>query len=107
MAEFPALKFVRVAATADGDNEIVAAVAGKKIRVLAYSLGVTAAGTMKLQDTAGSPAVHAEFPLAANGRAEYAGGTRAPAFETAAGVGLEVSNPTGVDTLGHLTYIEV
>lgn len=101
-----AVKFARINATADGDNTVVAAVASKKIRVCGYALSVTAAGTISLQDTATTPAVHAQFSLAANGVVSYAGDCNAPAIETAAGEGVEVNNPTGVDTLGHLTYVE-
>lgn len=108
MAAFPAeVKYARINATADGDNTVIAAVAGKALRVLGYALNVTAAGTISLQDTAGTPVVHAQFALAANGVVSYAGGLQAPAFETASGVGLEVNNPTGVDTLGHISYLEI
>jgi hypothetical protein len=101
------IKFVRVNATADGDNTVISAVGGKKLRVLGYALVVTAAGTITIQDSAGSPAVLAQFPLAANGGVSYSGGLDAPAFETPSGNGLEINNPAGVDTLGHLTYIEI
>lgn len=101
------IKYVRVNATADADNVIVAAVGGKAIRVLGYAFAVTAAGTISLQDTAVTPVVHAQFPLAANGGVSYAGGLAAPAFQTATGTGVEINNPAAVDTLGHLTYIEV
>lgn len=101
------VKHIRVNATADGDNEIVAAVTGKKIRVLAYALSVTGAGTISLQNTATTPVVHAQFPLAANGVVSYPGGIQAPAFETATGTGLEINNAALQDTLGHLTYSEV
>lgn len=101
------VKYAVVNAAADGDNTVIAAVASKKIRVLGYHLSVTAAGLIVLQDTAGTPVVHARHSLAANGTASYAGGHDAPAFETAAGEGVEISNPASVDTHGHITYIEV
>ena len=102
-----AIKFARINATADGANTVVAAVTGKKIRVLGYALSVTAAGTIAIQDTAGVPAVLAQFALAANGGVSYAGGLDAPAFETAVGQGLQVNVPAGVDALGHLVYLEI
>lgn len=101
------IKFVRVNATADGDNTIVAAVGGKKIRVLGYALTVTAAGTITVQNTQATPVLMAQFSLAAQGGVSYAGGLTAPAFETAVGTGVEINNPAGVDILGHLTYVEV
>jgi hypothetical protein len=108
MPVFPGdVKYARVNATADGDNTVIAAVSGKALRVLGYQLATTAAGTITLQDSAGSPAVFASFPMAANGNISYAGGLQAPAFETASGVALEISNGAGVDTLGHITYVEI
>lgn len=100
------IKFARINATADGDNVVVAAVAGKKIQVLAYAVSVSAAGTISFQDTAGTPGVLAQFALAQNGGASFAGTIDAPAFETPAGLGLEINCPVGVDALGHLAYIE-
>jgi len=100
-------QFVRVNATADNDNTIVSGVPGKKLRVISYALVVSAAGTITIQDTQSTPVVFAQFPLAANGGVSFAGGLQAPAFETAAGKGIEINNPAGVDTLGHLTYIEI
>lgn len=109
MATFPAdVKYAVVNAAADGDNVIIAAVAGKSIRVLGYALtgASTAGGTITLQDTAGTPVVHAKLAIANNGGVSYAGGLQAPAFQTAAGTGVEVNNPTGVDTFGHMVYVE-
>lgn len=107
MAQYPEIKFARVNATADGVNAAIAAVAGKKIRVIGYALtNKTTAGTVALQDTAGSPVIHAELNFPLNGAVPYDGGLSAPAFETAVGTGVNVSNGVGVDTLGHITYIE-
>jgi hypothetical protein len=101
------LKRVRVNATADGDNAVITAVTGKKILVTGYVLTVTLAGLISVQDTAGSPVVHAQFSLATNGGVSYAGSLESAAFLTAAGTGVEVNNPAGVDTHGHMTYAEV
>lgn len=110
MATFPAdVKYAKVDATADGDNVVIAAVAGKSIRVLGYTLtGAGVAGTATLQDTAGTPVVHGKLSLSTSGGVSYAGGLEAPAFETAAGTGVEINNgTTGQDTLGHITYVEI
>ena len=101
------IKHARVNATADGNNTVIAAVPAKTLLVLGYVLTVTAAGTITLQDNQGTPAVHAQLSLPANGVAAYAGGRDAPAFEVAAGQALVVNNPVGVDTLGHITYVEL
>lgn len=110
MATFPAdVKYAKVDAAADGDNTIIAAVTGKKIRVLGYAPtgASTAGGTITLQDTAVTPVVHAKLSLGATGGVAYSGGLDAPAFETAAGEGVEVNNPTGADTFGHMVYVEI
>lgn len=101
------IKFVRVNATADGDNTIITGVSGKKIRVLGYAITVTTAGTITLQDSAGTANVFGQFSLAAQGGVSYAGGPMCPAFETIAGNGVEINTQTGQDCLGHLSYQEV
>lgn len=103
------LKYAVVNATADGDNEIIAAVAGKKIRVLSYVLtgASVGGGTVTLQDTAGTPVAHLKLAVANNGGFVYVGDWNLPAFETASGEGLEVNNPSGSDTFGRMTYLEV
>jgi hypothetical protein len=101
------LKFARINATADGDNLVVAGVAGKKLRVLGISFAITAAGTITIQDTQGTPAIFAQYPLATNGGLSYGGGLDAPMFETGSGFGIEINNPAGVDTLGMLNYVEL
>lgn len=99
------IQFAAVAATVDGLNTVIAGVAGQRIRVLGYVLVIDVAGTIAVEDTGGP--VLAQFPLAANGGASYAGGVEAPAFQTAVGQGLAIRNPAGVDTLGHITYVVV
>ena len=99
------VKFAHVSAASDGDNDIVTAVAGKRIRVIAYAFTVSAASTVVLQDSANTDL--ATFILPANGGVSYAGGVQAPAFETAVGTGLEITNAASNDTFGHVTYIEV
>lgn len=95
--------YVSVNATANGDNEIIAAVAGRRVMVLGYMLTGTTTGTISIQDTAGSPVVHARIRIGTDGAgAAYSGPV--PAFTTASGVGVEISNHTGNDTLGHMTY---
>src|SRR3990167_4750709 len=83
------IKYAAVSATADGANSLVAAVTGKKIRVITYALTVTAAGKVELRDITGATS-RGSFSLAANGGVAYAGTPISPAFETASGSGLEV-----------------
>lgn len=100
-------KFAVISASSSGDNTIVAAVASKKIRVLAYNL-------------MGAGAVNARFQTAAAGAyltglkyiAAAGGGICAPFnpvgwFETVAGdlLNLELSGAVAVG--GEIVYIEV
>lgn len=103
----PEFKVARVNATADGVNNIIAAVVGKKIRVIAYNLTVNVAGKITIQDTTGTPVVLADLHLAVGVSAPFNGNVNQFAFETSSGKGLDISNPAGVDTFGHITYIEV
>jgi hypothetical protein len=102
---YQTVKFASVNATSDGDNEIVAAVSGKKIRVLGYCLTSNAAGTVALKS--GASTTLARIRIGADGDgAAYAGSAETPAFETAAGEALNLNNPASVDTFGHLCYME-
>lgn len=98
------IKFALVNATADGDNTILAAVASKKIRVLAYSLSVSLTGTITVKSAATEKA---KLSLTTGTPAPFAGSLYTPAFETGVNEALIVNNPAGVDTFGHITYIEV
>ena len=98
-------KFVRVNATADGDNTVITnSDVDKAIVVFGYALNVNAAGVITVQDSAGTPVVHASFELVDGGGVSYAGSSDTPAFVLAKGTNLEISNAAGVDTLGHITY---
>ena len=101
------IKYAIIDATADGVNELVAAVAGKKIVVIGYVLSVTVAGIITIQDDTGTPVELAKLTLEIDGVASYSGGINAPAFETSVGKALDINNPATVDTHGHLAYIEV
>jgi hypothetical protein len=94
-----------ISATSDGSNTVVAAVTGKKIRVLGYVLNVNAAGTVQWLSAATAKSGAMEFP--------DGGGATAPLcdptsevfwFETVAGEALNISNAAGVDALGHVVY---
>lgn len=101
------IKHVRVNATADGNNTVISAVTGKKIRILSYVITATAAGTVSFTDGTNT---YAAFSLAANGGVSYAGGSApgaAPAFEVAVSSNFVINTQTSQDVLGHITYSEV
>lgn len=101
------VKFARINVAAATAGEVVAAVTGKAIRVLGYAIVVDATATVTFQDTAGTPVIHAEFELLANGGVSYAGHMEVPAFQTAIGTGVEVLTGALQEARGHLTYVEV
>ena len=96
-------KFAAIADTADGDTTLVAAVAGKKIRVVGFVVTAqTTAGLVSFKDSA---ATLASFSLPSVGGISYSGGPDAPAFETIAGSALTITNGSGVDSYGFITYV--
>jgi hypothetical protein len=98
-------QYVSVNATADGDNAIISAPgSGFKIRVLGGVLTCTGVGTIIIQDTTAGPNIHGRFRSGVDG-AGVAIPSGVPAFQLAENVGLEINNPSGVDTLGWLTYV--
>lgn len=100
-------KFARVNATSDGDNTVIAAVAGKTIYVLGYAINVNAAGVVTWQSTEASPTIVASYEFVDGGGATFAGSEDCPAFKLPKGTGLELNTAVGVDGLGHVTYITV
>lgn len=103
-------KFKRVAATADGLQDIIPAVAGKKFRVIGYSftiVGTQTPGTYAaVEDSSANVLLDLPFPNA--GGSNETGGVECPLFETpTANTALKLRNPTGIDTYGRLTYVEI
>jgi len=98
-------KFAKIDASTVGDNSIVAAVAGKKIRVLSYQAVVSAATTFRFEDGAGGTGLTGVMSFGANG------GITVPFslvghFETSVNTALSLElSADGAD--GHLTYVEV
>ena len=90
---------------ASTNNTIVAAVTGKKIRVVCFSVVVTTAVTVKFQSSTSTDLTGA-MPFAANG------GISPPFnptghFETVAGELLNMALGSGVQTSGWLDYQEI
>jgi hypothetical protein len=97
-------KFAAISAPNSGNNEVVAAVSGKKIRVLGYVLVASGAVNAKFRST--NTDKTGLLYLAQNG------GVSAPFspvghFETAAGEALNLNLSGSVAVGGHLVYVEV
>lgn len=99
-------KFAKIAASANGNNTLIAAVVGKKIRVLSYSFVCALAVTAKFQSGTGGTDLTGPMAFGDNG------GISAPFcpvghFETAAGAMLNLFLGSAVVVSGHITYVEV
>lgn len=99
-------KFAAIAAAGNGDNTLVAAVVGKKIRVLA-AVGI-AAGTVtaRFESGAGGSALTGQMALVAN-MGFVLPFNPAGWFETASNTLLNLELSAGVSVAGALTYVEV
>jgi hypothetical protein len=99
-------KFAVIDHATSGDNTLVAAVAGKKIRVLSIFFVVAAAVTVRFESAASGAALTGQMQFGANGGIALAFNPEGW-FETAAGqlLNMELSGAISVD--GGLSYIEV
>ena len=100
------LKRAVINVAGSGNNTLVAAVTGKKIRVLSYVIVAGGAVTARFESDADGTALTGEMELAAN-QVLAPPDPRGGHFETAAGelLNLELSGAVNVD--GYLSYIEV
>lgn len=99
------IKYAIIDAATSGNNTIVAAVPGKKIRVLSYTLIATGAVLARWESAANGTALSGQMSLTTSvGIAPDCGSNGC--FETVAGqlLNLELSAATSVD--GHVTYVE-
>lgn len=100
-------KYAAISASASGDNTIVTAVAGKKIRVLAYNLIGAGAVSARFQSGASGAYLTGAKAIAGAG-----GGICAPFnpvgwFETAAAALLNLELSDAVAVGGEIVYVEV
>lgn len=106
------VKFAIVDNATSGDNHIVAAVTGKKIRVLHYTLVPSADVTVRWE-SAGTPDTFltGEMQLLAEdgvvGPSTLSATCKLGLFETLAGEGLDLQLSGAVSVDGHITYVEV
>ncbi len=99
-------KFAKVAASSNGDNTVVAAVGGKKIRVVCYNLFANGSVNAKWQSGAsGTDLTGLKYFVANTGISV----SYSPVgwFETAVGALLNLNLSAGVAVGGELVYLEV
>jgi hypothetical protein len=99
------VKRVFVSAENDGENTAIAAVAGKRIRVLSFFMWRTNAGSNTLLDGSGGTVLFTFNGTSGGVLQAWPGPTYA--FQTTAGNPLIINNPAGSDTLGLFIYCEV
>ena len=92
-----------ISTAASGDTTLVAAVPGKKIKVIGYALVSTAANSIKFKSGAGTDLTGA-MALAANGGISSPSDKNTVEFETAAGQALVINLSAATQVSGHLVY---
>lgn len=102
-------KWAPIVASASGNTTVVAAVAGKAIRVLGYTLVSDAAVSVKFAQAGTSNVdLTGVMALSANGgAAPNDGGGGWGLMQTAKGHALALNLSANAGVGGHLTYIEV
>jgi hypothetical protein len=102
-----AAKFAKIAASSSGNNTLVAAVTGKKIRVLGFNFIGNGAVNAKFQDGAGGTDLTGLYYIPAAGGGVSVGYSRAGWFETTAATLLNLNLSGAVAVGGSLVYLEV
>ena len=96
-----------VSAASSGDNTLVAAVSGKKIKVLSLVLVAASAVTVRLESGAGGTALTGVMSLVANGDLKVVFPITEPGYhwvETAAGALLNLELGGAVQVSGCIVY---
>lgn len=101
------ISFASINLSAAGVTTLVAAVPGKKIRVLSYLLSAQSANAAVNVQLRSGTTVLAELRELDGTTVSYAGNLEGPAFETAAGEALNANLSVNKIVTGHLSYIEV
>jgi hypothetical protein len=99
-------KYAKISAAGAGDNTVVAAVAGSKIRVLSYRFQAGGDVDVKFRSGAGGTDLTGAMSAGAKGGGGGAAYSPAGHFESAAGAALVVNLSLSVQVSGHLCYIE-
>lgn len=98
-------KYAVVNTAASGDTPIVALVAGRRIRLLGYTL--VADGTVAVTWRSNATPLTGAMALVVNSVLESGDGSLAGLLETAEGEALNINLSLAVGVRGHVKYIEV
>lgn len=99
-------RYASVSVADSGDNTAVAAVSGKRIRVLSYVLNSVTAVAVRFESGAGGTALSGVMSLGATS-VLASGYNPLGHFETAVGALLNLELGGAVQVSGHITYVEV
>lgn len=100
------VKFAAISGATSGNNTVVAAVSGKKIRVLSYVLNSVTAVAVRFESDADGTALTGVMSLGATS-VLASGFNPFGHFETVAGELLNMELGGAVQVSGHLTYVEI
>lgn len=100
-------KTALINATSSGNTEIVAAVAGKKIRVINYLVTNDATSTIRTNFQSSTTAISATHTLAARGGGHTRQAIQGWTFETVAGEALNLNLSASGTVGGDVGYVEV
>ena len=100
-------KYGIIDAAISGDNTIQAAVAGKKLRVLAMNLLVAGAVTVRIEDGAGGTAMTGQYQFGAQGEGIVLPFNPVGWFETTANTLLNMELSAAISVDGSFVYVEV
>lgn len=100
------IKYAIISGATSGNNTLVAAVTGKKIKVLSLYLLAAGAVTVRFEDGASGTALSGVMSVAANGGIVLPA-NNAAWFETTAATLLNMELGGAVQVSGGLSYIEV
>lgn len=103
--EGKALKFASISAATSGDNTVVAAVTGSRIKVVSYVLVAAGLVTVKWKSGAATD-LSGAMSLAANGGVAIPGQPSSHIAQTAAGQALVLNLSAAVQVSGHVAYFE-
>jgi hypothetical protein len=98
------IKFAPISASTSGDNVIVAAVTGKKIKVI--SVVLVASGVVSVTWKSATTNLSGAMPLVANSGFSLPTSPNINYFETAVGEVLNLNLSSAVLVAGHLGYYE-
>lgn len=99
-------KFAAIAASSSGDNTLLAGVATKKIRVIAFRVNGSGAVNWKFQSSTGGD-ITGLFYCASAGQGETGAFCPVGLFETVAGEDLQLNLSAAVAVGGYFVYLEV